>query len=82
MPIEPLRGPQSDALADGSEVIASGTIVGTPPIVRHEEGLRTAAQKPVTIDGPLTQSALITKIVFVFQLERIVRRLCVFAFDA
>jgi hypothetical protein len=46
MPIEPLRGPQSDALADGREVIASGTIVGTPPIVRHEEGLRTAAQKP------------------------------------
>jgi hypothetical protein len=34
------------------------------------------------IDSPLTQSALIAKIVFVFQLERVVRQLCVFVFDA
>src|SRR5258708_37253961 len=51
MPVELLSGPQSDVLADGGKVITGGTIVGTPPIVRHEEGLRTTAQKPVALLG-------------------------------
>jgi hypothetical protein len=38
-----------------------------------EPELQEAVGKsPTMIDGPLTQSALITKIVFVFQLERVV----------
>jgi hypothetical protein len=48
-----------------------------------EPELQEAVGKsPTMIDGPLTQSALIAKIVFVFQLERVVRQLCVFVFDA
>jgi hypothetical protein len=48
-----------------------------------EPELQEAVGKsPAMIDGPLAQSALIAKIVFVFQLEKIVRRFCVFAFDA
>jgi hypothetical protein len=48
-----------------------------------EPELQKAVGKPPTmIDSPLTQSTLIAKIVFIFQLEMIVRRVSVFAFDA
>jgi hypothetical protein len=48
-----------------------------------EPELQEAVSKsPAMRDGPLTQSTLIAKIVFVFLLERIIPRFYVFAFDS
>ena len=51
MPVELLRRPQSDTLADGREVISGATIVGASSIVRGEERLRCVAQKAVALLG-------------------------------